>query len=175
MKAVALYDFDADTSDHLTFKTGDILLIFQKEASGWWGGTDSQGQSGWFPASYVEAMDSSDGSSKRHSISTLDSWEKFTTDDHKAYYVSKKTGESRWDLPQETQIGSAPPLPQPSLSNASPVCVSSLLSNQCRMFVKISKTLATKISLIKLLSTMVTKVNSLVILRHRISITSTHL
>lgn len=52
----ALYDFDAENPDELTFKTGDIIEIIEKQGE-WWKGSFN-GQVGIFPANYVEVIES---------------------------------------------------------------------------------------------------------------------
>jgi len=50
---IALYDYDAQTADELSFKAGQKLLIVQKDPGGWWEG-DLNGKKGWIPANYVK-------------------------------------------------------------------------------------------------------------------------
>jgi len=49
----ALYDYDAQTDDELSFKEGDTIVIIQKDPGGWWEG-EMNGKRGWVPANYVQ-------------------------------------------------------------------------------------------------------------------------
>jgi len=52
-KAEALYDWVADDPEAISLTAGDILEV-NAEESGWLFGVNSKGQSGRFPASYVQ-------------------------------------------------------------------------------------------------------------------------
>jgi len=52
--ATALYDHDAKEPGELSFKKGQTIKITEKDKSGWWTGSTSDGQSGIFPANYVK-------------------------------------------------------------------------------------------------------------------------
>jgi len=54
-QARALYDFDAQDTEELAFKAGDIINIIQAVDAEWWQG-EVDGRQGIFPVSYVEAM-----------------------------------------------------------------------------------------------------------------------
>ncbi|KAI7852598.1 hypothetical protein BDC45DRAFT_607176 [Circinella umbellata] len=49
----AIYNFDAVNADELTLREGDKIIVIRKDDSGWWEGTVN-GQSGVFPANYVQ-------------------------------------------------------------------------------------------------------------------------
>jgi len=52
--AKALYDYDAENPDDLSFKEGDTLIVLdQSDPSGWWEG-ELNGKSGFFPSNFVE-------------------------------------------------------------------------------------------------------------------------
>ncbi|KAJ3123943.1 Unconventional myosin-Ie [Nowakowskiella sp. JEL0407] len=51
----ALYDYDAQEADELTFKTGDIITIISKSDEGWWTGS-LRGKKGLLPSNYVEEI-----------------------------------------------------------------------------------------------------------------------
>nr|XP_021137948.1 arf-GAP with SH3 domain, ANK repeat and PH domain-containing protein 2 [Columba livia] len=54
----ALYDCDADWEDELTFRTGEVIVVSDKEDSNWWKGW-IEGQphrQGVFPASFVHVL-----------------------------------------------------------------------------------------------------------------------
>eukprot|EP01094_Clydonella_sp_ATCC50884_P006087 TRINITY_DN1510_c0_g1_i2.p1 TRINITY_DN1510_c0_g1~~TRINITY_DN1510_c0_g1_i2.p1 ORF type:complete len:658 (-),score=229.98 TRINITY_DN1510_c0_g1_i2:210-2183(-) len=53
----ALYDYEGQAADDLSFKRGDIIpIIYNKGEGGWWHG-ELSGKFGKFPASYVEVVD----------------------------------------------------------------------------------------------------------------------
>jgi len=54
-QARALYDFDAQDTEELAFKAGDIINIIQAVDAEWWQG-EVDGRQGIFPVSYVESM-----------------------------------------------------------------------------------------------------------------------
>uniref|UniRef100_A0A8D9BB20 Sorting nexin-9 n=1 Tax=Cacopsylla melanoneura TaxID=428564 RepID=A0A8D9BB20_9HEMI len=56
MKVQALYDFHAEPgSAEIDIVTGEILTVTRKDVGeGWWEGTNQSGQTGLFPAAYVE-------------------------------------------------------------------------------------------------------------------------
>ena len=51
----ALYDYDAQGEEELTFKEGDIITVLVKEDENWWLGT-LHGRKGMFPCTYVEEL-----------------------------------------------------------------------------------------------------------------------
>jgi len=51
--AKAIYDYAPDEENELRLKVGDIITISRHEDS-WYLGTNQKGESGWFPANYVE-------------------------------------------------------------------------------------------------------------------------
>eukprot|EP01127_Copromyxa_protea_P019847 TRINITY_DN6527_c0_g1_i1.p1 TRINITY_DN6527_c0_g1~~TRINITY_DN6527_c0_g1_i1.p1 ORF type:complete len:622 (+),score=74.32 TRINITY_DN6527_c0_g1_i1:35-1900(+) len=51
----ALFDYQGEVRDELTFKQGDVVKLIRKDQSGWWFG-ESKGVSGIFPANYVEEL-----------------------------------------------------------------------------------------------------------------------
>merc|ERR1712063_167863 len=52
-RCVAKFEFVASSADELTIRVGETITI-DPEASGWYAGTNSAGESGLFPANYVE-------------------------------------------------------------------------------------------------------------------------
>ena len=54
-KCRALYQNEAQNERELEFQEGDIIIILDRDDSGWWQG-DLNGVLGWFPASYVEEL-----------------------------------------------------------------------------------------------------------------------
>jgi len=55
-KVKALYDFDAESKDELTFREGDIITVLAKDDANWWDGQLSSGSRGKFPTNYVEVI-----------------------------------------------------------------------------------------------------------------------
>ncbi|XP_072313591.1 jouberin isoform X2 [Eucyclogobius newberryi] len=63
---VALYDYKANRSDELTIHRGDVIQVLYKDNENWWFGQVSNGQQGYFLASYVvDESDYSEDASKR--------------------------------------------------------------------------------------------------------------
>ncbi|XP_005092858.1 growth factor receptor-bound protein 2 [Aplysia californica] len=54
-KVRAIFDFDAQGSDELGFRKGDVIKVTQKVDSSWWRG-ELKGQEGMFPVTYVERI-----------------------------------------------------------------------------------------------------------------------
>jgi hypothetical protein len=52
----ALYDYDAEEDNEISFKEGEILYLIEKDESGWWRGRNSKGQEGVFPSNFVEVV-----------------------------------------------------------------------------------------------------------------------
>ncbi|CAI5448445.1 unnamed protein product [Caenorhabditis angaria] len=54
--AIALFDYEANQADELSFSTGDLIVITDKVDSEWWTGHKHQNpaKSGLFPANYVQ-------------------------------------------------------------------------------------------------------------------------
>lgn len=59
-KVVALYDFDAENDDELSFKKGSVIVVVKKQHEGWWVG-NCDGSTGVFPSNYVEPMNKTEG------------------------------------------------------------------------------------------------------------------
>jgi len=54
-QAKALYNYDAATSDELSFREDDIIGIVTRDSGGWWEG-ELNGKRGWIPANYVQEL-----------------------------------------------------------------------------------------------------------------------
>lgn len=52
---MALYDYNADKDDELTFKENSIIYVTAKNDDGWWEGV-MNGITGLFPGNYVEPI-----------------------------------------------------------------------------------------------------------------------
>ena len=60
---VAIEAYKAEDATELTLKAGDRVRVDEQDERGWWKGTLlPDGPSGWFPSSFVEALDGSIGS-----------------------------------------------------------------------------------------------------------------
>merc|ERR1712232_424038 len=54
-RCLVKFEFTASSSDELTIRVGETVTI-DTEASGWYSGTNDRGESGLFPANYVEVQ-----------------------------------------------------------------------------------------------------------------------
>eukprot|EP00040_Diaphanoeca_grandis_P035564 m.224049 g.224049 ORF g.224049 m.224049 type:complete len:1049 (-) comp33420_c1_seq1:231-3377(-) len=52
-QGTALYDYEAQDADELSLRTGDVVTITKKDASGWWQGR-LKGKEGLFPGNYLQ-------------------------------------------------------------------------------------------------------------------------
>lgn len=50
---VALHDFSSNNATCLSFVSGQVIKVFNRDESGWWDG-ELDGQRGWFPSNYVD-------------------------------------------------------------------------------------------------------------------------
>lgn len=55
--ARALYDYQAETEDEISFDPGDIISEIDELDEGWWRGRGPDGHYGMFPANYVELIE----------------------------------------------------------------------------------------------------------------------
>lgn len=53
LQVVALYDYNANRSDELTIRRGDVIRVLYKDNENWWFGHLNNGLQGYFLASYV--------------------------------------------------------------------------------------------------------------------------
>jgi len=60
LKVRALYDYQAQRQDELTFTKRSIIQNVNKQDGGWWRGDYGDKRQGWFPANFVEEIDDSD-------------------------------------------------------------------------------------------------------------------
>eukprot|EP00158_Paraphelidium_tribonemae_P002988 Partr_v1_DN25819_c0_g1_i1_m2951 putative Inherit from NOG: Growth arrest-specific 7 len=130
-ECVALYEYKAETENHLSLMPGDKISVYVQEASGWWSGFTAGGASGWFPGAFVEVVpapsafpSAAAGNIARNRqsdipaapLSPLSSkssgaagggggeWEQHLTENGDPYFVNSLTGESRWSLPGSTCV-----------------------------------------------------------------------
>ena len=54
LKALALYDFQAQGDDELTVMKGDALWVIEQDDDEWWRCRNTKGDEGVVPASYIE-------------------------------------------------------------------------------------------------------------------------
>ena len=50
---VAIYDYQADKEDELSFSENSVIYVIKKNDDGWWEGV-LNGQTGLFPGNYME-------------------------------------------------------------------------------------------------------------------------
>eukprot|EP00808_Paulinella_micropora_P021484 g25932.t1 len=53
---VALWAFEAQNEQEISFKQGDQIQVITAEGDGWWEGMNAEGQRGLFPSNYVETV-----------------------------------------------------------------------------------------------------------------------
>ena len=56
--ATVKFDYEARKNYELSIKKGDIITVVSQHDNGWWLGCDGDGKQGYFPGSYVVAIDS---------------------------------------------------------------------------------------------------------------------
>ena len=56
LTARALYDYQAEGEDELTFDPDEIITDIEQIDDGWWMGNNPRGERGLFPANYVELI-----------------------------------------------------------------------------------------------------------------------
>eukprot|EP00516_Mucochytrium_quahogii_P004005 CAMPEP_0203761020 /NCGR_PEP_ID=MMETSP0098-20131031/14192_1 /ASSEMBLY_ACC=CAM_ASM_000208 /TAXON_ID=96639 /ORGANISM=" , Strain NY0313808BC1" /LENGTH=949 /DNA_ID=CAMNT_0050654823 /DNA_START=76 /DNA_END=2925 /DNA_ORIENTATION=- len=59
-RAKALFDFEGQESDDLSFSEGDVIVVLNKVNDDWWEGRAPNGQTGIFPKNFVEPMPAED-------------------------------------------------------------------------------------------------------------------
>jgi hypothetical protein len=55
-KATVLFDYAATSETEISFATGDVIIIIEKNDSGWWKGKIDDSTEGWFPSDFVELL-----------------------------------------------------------------------------------------------------------------------
>lgn len=120
MKVQALYDFSGEAgSAELTIAAGEILTVTRQDVGeGWWEGVNQLGQSGLFPAAYVEEIKSSHPPSMPppplpEAFTPEQDGNQQSTDT--TNYESVDYWDDEWDYDSEGGGGGLPPLP-PAMS-----------------------------------------------------------
>lgn len=55
MQVIALFEYEANRSDELSFVRGDLMKLLYKDSPNWWfGEMVVGGKQGYFPSNYVE-------------------------------------------------------------------------------------------------------------------------
>jgi hypothetical protein len=54
LEAIALYDYTKDEDNEIDLKEGELITNVVEEEGGWYCGTNSKGETGYFPGNYVE-------------------------------------------------------------------------------------------------------------------------
>lgn len=67
----ALYDYNQRRADELTFSKDAIITNVEKHEGGWWRGDYGRRKKKWFPANYVEEVDTNDPSSEENQLGNL--------------------------------------------------------------------------------------------------------
>ena len=67
----ALYDYTARRADELTFSKDAIITNVDKHEGGWWRGDYGRKKKKWFPANYVEEVDTTDSSAEDKQLGNL--------------------------------------------------------------------------------------------------------
>lgn len=65
---VALHDFTSNNATCLSFASGQVIKVFNRDSSGWWDG-ELDGERGWFPSNYVDEGNIAMGSPSNRSVS----------------------------------------------------------------------------------------------------------
>lgn len=157
-KARALYDFKGEPNTaELSITAGETLIVTRKDVGeGWWEGCNSQGQTGLFPAAYVEEVPSGPPSIPPPLLpeKIIDDWE----DNNQKYphYDNDETWDDDWDdddtystIPghqeQQQQIysnePSSYPMPMPVLPRPEDVETSSIIGSESNKGTVSKKTL----------------------------------
>ncbi|XBW35381.1 hypothetical protein QEN19_000946 [Hanseniaspora menglaensis] len=55
-KAKALFDYEADESNEISFKQGEVITKIEKDFEDWWSGENEAGETGVFPSNYVALL-----------------------------------------------------------------------------------------------------------------------
>ncbi|CAF1331256.1 unnamed protein product [Didymodactylos carnosus] len=58
LQYIALFDYDARTSEDLTIRKGDLLEIVSRQNNAWWKARSDTGREGYIPSNYVARRDS---------------------------------------------------------------------------------------------------------------------
>ena len=53
-KATVTFEYTAAGETEISLVVGDVVVILEKNDSGWWKGEAPDGSSGWFPSDFVE-------------------------------------------------------------------------------------------------------------------------
>lgn len=57
LQAVALYDYQAQRSDELSFRQGEVITVLYKDSNQWWMGVlQTNNSQGFFPSNYIEEI-----------------------------------------------------------------------------------------------------------------------
>uniref|UniRef100_A0AAR2KHR9 Sorting nexin n=1 Tax=Pygocentrus nattereri TaxID=42514 RepID=A0AAR2KHR9_PYGNA len=71
LRARVLYDFTSENTGEISVKENEIVTVYsEKDIEGWLEGTNSRGERGLFPASYVEVLKNNDKSTAHNNNST---------------------------------------------------------------------------------------------------------
>lgn len=68
LTAIVLYDYTADEANELSIYTGETLTAIVKISDDWWEGENQHGQTGIFPANYVELNTGNNNDKSNHQL-----------------------------------------------------------------------------------------------------------
>ncbi|XP_046852751.1 uncharacterized protein LOC124446006 [Xenia sp. Carnegie-2017] len=88
----ATHSYERKNQDELSFSENDIVLVVQETDTGWWRGSTSHCE-GWFPASYVEELDSSPVDSDDNYVCVNNTTSNQSSFDDSLYQVTKLVDE----------------------------------------------------------------------------------
>ena len=54
LQGTALYDYDKDEDNEISLREGELITSIVEQEGGWYSGTNSRGETGYFPGNYVE-------------------------------------------------------------------------------------------------------------------------
>uniref|UniRef100_A0A673YUK0 Growth arrest specific 7 n=1 Tax=Salmo trutta TaxID=8032 RepID=A0A673YUK0_SALTR len=100
----SLYSFSGDQHQQgLTFEVGEIIKIVQPLPGGWWEG-ELDGVKGWFPATYVQVLEVTNGNKINNffppPLQPLPQhWKCYMSPQGRHYYVNTASNETTWERP----------------------------------------------------------------------------
>jgi hypothetical protein len=96
----ALYDYNAQEENELTFKAGDVIIVIVEDDSGWWQGKLEKNQSkeGLFPGNYCEPLKEPPTTSNKTTVVPIKSASKPPTPSQAAPDMTERPGGPSQDV-----------------------------------------------------------------------------